>query len=76
MKTNDFTYETPEKQDDFIQSLNISELKTNLIGKSVLKEKPISDETNEYIETDFELQNISVAQLKQVVVNNLVKLNN
>ncbi len=66
MKTNNFTYETPEKQDDYIQSLNLSELKTNLIGKPILIEKSEADEPEEYFKTDFELQNLSVAELKKL----------
>ncbi len=66
MKNNNFTYETPEKQDEFIQSLSISDIKTNLTGKSVLKTKPKTDEPNEYIEMDFELQNLSISELKQL----------
>ncbi len=66
MRTNNFTYETPEKQDDFIQSLNISEIKVNLIGKSVFKAKSEVVEPNEYKGIDFEIQNLSVSELKKL----------
>ncbi len=66
MKTNNFTYETPEKQDDFIQSLNISEIKANLIGKSVLKAKTEAAEPDESNKIDFEIQNLSVSELKNL----------
>lgn len=66
MKTNNFTYETPEKQDDFIQSLDISDIKRDLIGKSILKTKNDIDEHNEYLDTDFNIQNLTIEELKQL----------
>ncbi len=66
MKISDFAYETPEKQDDFIQSLDISDIKANLIGQSVLKAEPNANKLDEYSEVDFEIQNLRIEELKQL----------
>ncbi len=68
MKINNFTYETPEKQDDFIQSLDISILKTDLIGKYKFKAKPVNNELADYSDNDFEIQNLSIDSLKEISV--------
>jgi len=71
MKTN-FIYETPEEQDDLIQSLSISDLKANLIGKSVFKGKPDNVAIQEdYSDLDFELQNLTIDELKQLAVKSV-----
>ncbi len=68
MKNNNFTYETPEKQDDFIQSLNVADIKANIIGESLLKGKSDVTATDEYLENDFELQNLPIRELKELSI--------
>lgn len=69
MKTKNFTYETPEKQDDFIQSLCIDELKTSFIGKSVFTQKVNENITNadEYLKADREIQDLQINELVNFV---------
>ncbi len=69
MKTNNLTYETTEKQDDYIQSLSINELKNSFVGKSVFKEQTNSDIaiSDEYLETDEKIQNLQINELRNFV---------
>ncbi len=66
MKNNKLAYETLEKQDDLIQSLDVSDIKTDLIGKSLFRAKPVGNNSDEYIESDFAIQNLTTDELKQL----------
>lgn len=66
MKTNNFTYETPEQQDDFIQSLNVSDIKSGIVGQSIMVGKAGAENEDEYLETDFEIQSMSLNEIKQI----------
>ena len=69
MKNNNLQYKTTEQQDDFIQSLTIDELKTSFVGKSIAIQK--ADENiesfDEYLETDNEIQNLQINELRNFV---------
>ena len=69
MKTNNFTYKTPEEQDDYIQLMSIDELKTSFVGKSIFTEKTNEniEIEDEYIDTDEEIQNLQINELKNFV---------
>jgi hypothetical protein len=66
MKTNNFTYKTAEQQDDFIQSLNVADIKSRIIGQSIMVGKAGTENEEEYSETDLEIQNLSLNELKQL----------
>ena len=66
MNTNNFTYQTPEQQDDFIQSLNVSDIKNDIVGQSIMVGKAGAKNEEEYLDTDFEIQNMSFNDLKQI----------
>ncbi len=71
MKNNDYTYKTPEQQDDFIQSLSISDIKKHLMGgELVLRSEDIKrtqNIDNEYLESDFEIQRLTISELLQKI---------
>ena len=76
MKIDNFTYETVEQQDDYIQSLNLDELKTSFAGKSVFTQNANENITitDDSTETDEEIQNLQVNELRKFV--NTAKQNN
>ena len=64
IKTKNLTYETIEQQDNFIQSLSISDIKNQIIGQEITVDKIIIEQENEDFESDFEIQNLSLDKLK------------
>ena len=71
MKTNNFIYQTTEQTDNDIQSLSIEDLKTSFIGEFVpigIANENIAI-TDEYIETDEEIQNLQIDELRNFVMS-------
>jgi hypothetical protein len=66
MKTNNFTYTTQEQQDDYIQSLSVSDIKNVFVGNSILVGKAGTEIEEECFDTDFEIQNLSMSELKEL----------
>lgn len=69
MKTNNFTNKTSAQQDDYIQSLSIDELKSSFVGKSVFIGNENITMADEYVETDVEIQNLQINELRNFVNN-------